>query len=111
MQNGNKYKSHQDIDEFYDNIIDTLLDDNSITLYIKSFSEILESGTNGCLQCNDIQVKKHMDSYHSIKLPVHALNRSSAVNINTILWCHFASDISKKTWFVANVKAKTLFIK
>ena len=27
---------HQDIDEFYDNIIDTLLDDDIIALYMKS---------------------------------------------------------------------------
>ena len=28
---------HQDIDEFYDNIIDAMLDDDMIALYIKSF--------------------------------------------------------------------------
>ena len=87
---------HQDIDEFYDNIIDTLLDDDMIALYVKSFFEIPVTGINRCLQCNDIQIKTHMDSYHSIKLLVTPLNRSSVVNINSILLCHFTSDINKE---------------
>ena len=37
-----------------------------------------------------------MDSYHSIKLPVSPLNRSSVVNVNSIVWCHFTSDINKE---------------
>ena len=50
---------------------------------------------NHCLQCNDIKIEKHLDSYHSIKLPVSHLNRSGVVNINSILWCHFTSNINK----------------
>ena len=87
---------HRDIDEFYDNITDTLLDDDMIALYIKSLFEIPVTGINHYLQCNDIQIKKHMDSYHSIKLPVSPLNRSSVVNINSILCCLFTSDINKE---------------
>ena len=37
-----------------------------------------------------------MDSYHSLKLPVCSFNRSSIVNINSILWCHSTSDINKE---------------
>ena len=48
---------HQDIDEFYENIIDALLDDDMMVLYIKSFFEIPVTGINSCLQCNDIKLK------------------------------------------------------
>ena len=41
---------HQDIDEFYDNIYDGLLDDHMIALYIKSLLEIPVTGINRCLQ-------------------------------------------------------------
>ena len=61
---------HQDIDEFYDKITDALLNDDMIALCIKSFFEIQVTDINRCLQCNVIKIEKHMDSYHSIKLPV-----------------------------------------
>ena len=48
---------HQDIDEFYENIIDALLDDDMMVLHIKSFFEIPVTGINSCLQCNDIKLK------------------------------------------------------
>ena len=41
---------HQDINEFYDNIYDALLDDHTIALYIKSLFEIPVTGINRCLQ-------------------------------------------------------------
>ena len=97
---------HQDIDEFYDNIIDALLNDDMIALLIKSFFEIPVTGINRCLQCNDIKIEKHMDSYHSIKLPVTPLNRSSVVNINSILWCHFTSDINKENMVCSKCQNK-----
>ena len=59
-------KLHQDVDEFYDNTINTLLDGDIIALYIKLFFEIPVTVINRCLQCNDIKIKRHMDSYHSI---------------------------------------------
>ena len=47
-----------------------------------------------------------MDSYHSIKLPVSPLNRSSVVNINSILWCHFTSDINKENMVCSKCQNK-----
>ena len=102
---------HQDIDEFYDKFIDALLDDDRIALYIKQFFEIPVTGINRCLQCNDIQIKKRMDSYHSIKLPVSPLNRSSVVNIISTLRCHFTSDINKENMVRSKCQNKMVFIK
>ena len=87
---------HQDIDEFYDNIIDTLLDEDIIALYIKSLFEIPVTGINPRLKFNDIQIKRYMDRYHSKKVPVSPLNHSSVVNINSIVWCHVTSNINKE---------------
>ena len=92
---------HQDTDEFYDNIIDALLDDDMIALHIKSFFEIPVTGINRCLQCSDIKIERHIDSYHSIKLPVSPLNRSSSV-----LWCHFTSDINKENMVCSKCQNK-----
>ena len=36
----------------------------------KNGFEITVTGINACLECNDIQIKKHVDSCHSVKLPV-----------------------------------------
>ena len=77
-----------------------------IALLIKSFSEIPVTGINRCLQCNDIKIEKHVDSYNSIKLPVTPLNRSSVVNINPILWCHFTSDINKENMVFSKCQNK-----
>ena len=82
--------------KFYDNIIDTLLDDDMIPLYIKSIFQIPVTGINCGLQCKYIPIKKHMDSYHSIKLPVSPLNCSSVAKIKSILWCYFTSNINKE---------------
>ena len=37
-----------------------------------------------------------MDSYYSIKLILSPLNRSSVVNINSILQCHLSSNINER---------------
>ena len=87
---------HQDIDEFYDNITDTLLDEDIIALYIKSLFEIPVIGINRRLKFNDIKIKRYMDRYHSKKVPVSPLNHSSVVNINSIVWCHVTSNINKE---------------
>ena len=44
-----KTRLHQDINEFHDNIIDTLLDDGTIALYIKSLFEIPVTSINRCI--------------------------------------------------------------
>ena len=104
---------HQDMYEFYYNIIDTLLDEDMIAMSIKSLFKTPETGINRCLQCNDMQVKKHMGSYihKSFLCLVSSLNRSSVTNNNSILWYHFTFDINEKTWFLSNVKTKMVFIK
>ena len=75
------------------------------------FFEIPVTGIDRCRECNDAQIKKHMDSCHSVKLPMCHPSRSSVVNISSTLWYHFTSDINKKTWFVANFRTKMVFIK
>ena len=44
-----KTRLHQDINEFHDNIIDTLLDNGTIALYIKSLFEIPVTSINRCI--------------------------------------------------------------
>ena len=61
------------------------------------FFEIPVTGIDRCRECNDTQIKKYMDSCHSVKLPICHPSRSSAFNVSSTLWYHFTSDINKKS--------------
>ena len=101
---------HQDMYEFYYNIIDTLLDEDMIGMSIKSLQKLVSIVVFSAMTCKLKNTWTHI-IHKSFLCLVSSLNRSSVTNNSSILWYHFTFDINEKTWFLSNVKTKMVFVK